>query len=99
MYYQLAVLLKREPQAPAFELPIVTGRKLATYRFDALGSERIETPAGGFDTTHLRALNGEDVIELWYAPAQFDVPVRLRFTDRKKDVFEQNLESTMKGNP
>jgi hypothetical protein len=99
MYYQLALTLKRAESLPPYiELPIATGRKLAPYRFEVLGRERIETPAGSFDALHLRARNRDDLIELWFVPEQFDAPVRLRFTDRKQDVFEQNLESVVKGN-
>ena len=55
---------------------------------DALGEEDIDTPAGHFRTLHLRAMT-DSVTEIWLALDHHRLPVKIRFTDKKGDVFEQ----------
>jgi hypothetical protein len=44
-------------------------------------------------TWHLKtpALPGEQAMELWLAPDHNNLPLRIRFTDRKGEVYEQNV--------
>jgi hypothetical protein len=55
---------------------------------DSLGEEEIETPAGRFRTLHLRAMT-DNVTEVWIALDHDRLPVKIRFTDKKGDSFEQ----------
>ncbi|MBS3916855.1 MAG: DUF3108 domain-containing protein, partial [Sulfuritalea sp.] len=43
-------------------------------------------------TWHMKtpALPGEQAMELWLASDYRNLPVRIRFVDRKGDVFDQN---------
>ena len=83
--YQLAYLPAPEEGST---LGVVTGRKYERYALDALGEAVIETPAGTFRTLHLRAV-GETVTEIWIALDHQRLPVKIRFTDKKGDSYEQ----------
>src|SRR5574343_1560418 len=83
--YQLAYLPR--PDAGA-SVGVVTGKKYGRYALDSLGEEELATPAGRFRTLHLRAM-GNDVTEIWIALDHHRLPVKIRFTDKKGDVYEQ----------
>ena len=83
--YQLAYLPR--PEAGA-SVGVVTGKKYSRYALDSLGEEELATPAGRFRTLHLRAM-GNDVTEIWIALDHHRLPVKIRFTDKKGDVYEQ----------
>lgn len=83
--YQLAYLSAPENGST---IGVVTGRKYERYALDSLGEESIETPAGRFRTLHLRAA-GETVTEIWIALDHGRLPVKIRFTDKKGDSYEQ----------
>ena len=67
---------------------VVTGKKYERYALDSLGEEEIETPAGRFRTLHLRAMT-DNTTEVWIALDRERLPVRIRFTDKKGESFEQ----------
>jgi hypothetical protein len=83
--YHLAYL--RQPESGA-TVGVVTGKKYERYALDSLGEEEIDTPAGRFRTLHLRAMT-DSVTEIWLALDHHRLPVKIRFTDKKGDVFEQ----------
>ena len=83
--YQLAYLGKL---AEGSEIGVVTGKKYERYAIDSLGEEEIETPAGRFRTLHLRAMT-DNTTEIWIALDRQYLPVKIRFTDRKGDSYEQ----------
>ena len=78
--------------ASRIELMIATGKRFGRYAYEAVGEENIETRFGALRTWHLKtpALPGEQAMELWLAPDHHNLPLRIRFTDRKGDVYEQN---------
>jgi hypothetical protein len=86
MYYQLVLLA---PKAGTLEMPIATGRKLETYRIEVLGEEVLALPAGERRASRLRIRSGNDTIELWIAPDMRALPLKIRFTDRKGEIFDQ----------
>lgn len=83
--YQLAYLGKL---ADGGSLGVVTGKKYERYALDSLGEEEIETPAGRFRTLHLRAMTDSST-EIWIALDRGRLPVKIRFTDKKGESFEQ----------
>lgn len=83
--YQLA-FLGSLPEGSV--LGVVTGKKYELYAVDSLGQEVIETPAGRFRTLHLRAMT-DNVTEIWIALDRERLPVKIRFTDKKGESFEQ----------
>jgi hypothetical protein len=83
--YQLAYLPRPEAGAT---IGVVTGRKYDRYALDSLGEENLATPAGHFRALHLRAM-GDNVTEIWIALDHHRLPVKIRFTDKKGDIYEQ----------
>ena len=83
--YQLAYLGQL---ADGASIGVVTGKKYERYALDSLGEEEIDTPAGHFRTLHLRAMT-DSVTEIWIALDRGRLPVKIRFTDKKGESFEQ----------
>jgi len=83
--YQLAYLAKI---AEGASIGVVTGKKYERYALDSLGEEEIEVPAGRFRTLHLRAMT-DNTTEIWIALDHGRLPVKIRFTDKKGESFEQ----------
>ena len=83
--YQLAYLGKL---AEGSTIGVVTGKKYERYMLDSLGEEEIEVPAGRFRTLHLRAMT-DNTTEIWIALDRQRLPVKIRFTDKKGESFEQ----------
>ncbi len=83
--YQLAYLGKA---AEGVTLGVVTGKKYERHALDSLGEEDLVTPAGTFRTLHLRAMTNK-ITEFWIALDHHRLPVKIRFTDKKGESFEQ----------
>ncbi len=83
--YQLAFLGRL---AEGKTLGVVTGKKYDRYQLDSLGEEEIELPAGRFQTLHLR-VQTDNTLEIWIAIEHENLPVKIRFTDKKGESFEQ----------
>lgn len=98
MYYQLMILA---PTQGAVEMPIATGRKLETYRFEVLGEVALATAGGERRTMHVRAQGGGDTIEIWLPAGEGAItrgmPLKIRFIDRKGEVFDQIADDTDTG--
>lgn len=84
-HYQIGLLPHLEA---GYTLPVATGRKLDSYRFEAVGEELIEVPAGSFRTLHLK-VSGTTTTELWLAYDAALLPVKIRHVDRKGESFVQ----------
>jgi hypothetical protein len=93
MYYQLVLLA---PASGVLDIPIATGRKLENYRFEILGEEAVALPAGERRATRVRIRSGNDTIELWLGVGKGadmrGLPLKIRFTDRKGEIFDQLAE-------
>lgn len=75
----------RAGEAPTVVLPMSNGRKVDLYTYRLLGTERIATPLGEFETLHYeRVLEDarESRAEVWIAPARFNLPVRVRYENK-----------------
>ncbi len=83
--YQLAYLKRPEN---GVTVGVVNGKKYDRFALDALGEEDLDIPAGHFRTLHLRA-TGDTVTEIWIALDRDRLPVKIRYTDKKGDIFEQ----------
>ena len=92
-HYQLGYLAKLVDGA---SMGVATGKKFERYSFDAVGEEEIDTPAGHFRTLHIR-VQTDSTTELWLALDRLMLPVKIRYTDRKGESFEQ--VATELGNP
>jgi len=97
LLYQLAYLPRPEEGS---SIGVVTGRKYDRYELDSFGEELLEVPAGQFRTLHLRAVAGNTITEIWIALDRSRLPVKIRFTDKKGDSFDQvATEIAMKVEP
>ncbi|MBK8121665.1 MAG: DUF3108 domain-containing protein [Sulfuritalea sp.] len=97
LYYQLVLLA---PQSGALDLPIATGRKLEIFRIEVLGEETVLLPEGERRAMRLRARRVNDSIELWIAADMPGLPVKIRITDRKGEIFDQVVQDIdIRGNP
>jgi len=78
----------------AVEMPVAGVRRAKLYRFELRGAEAVETPAGRFQALKFERPMDEDDdrLEIWLAPALCHLPVRLRFTDHKGQVIENELK-------
>lgn len=94
MYYQ-AVL--QPPRSGNLSFVIATGRKVDRYRFDVIGEETVTTGLGERRALRLSAKNGSDTIELWIASDLRGLPVKIRFIDRKGEIFDQLAEEISLG--
>lgn len=98
MYYQLVLLA---PTQGVVEMPIATGRKLETYRFEVLGEETLSLPTGERRAIHVRTRSGNDTIEIWLrtgdGAAARGLPLKIRFIDRKGEIFDQIAEEADTG--
>ena len=74
------------------ELMIATGKNYGRHVFETVGEERLATRFGELLTWRLKAVSlaGEQAMELWLATEYRNLPVRIRYIDRKGEVFEQN---------
>ena len=86
IYYQLVLLA---PNGGALDIPIATGRKLESYRIETVGEDILVLPAGERRAMRSRIRSGNDTIDLWIAPEMRALPLKIRFTDRKGEIFDQ----------
>lgn len=92
MFYQLTQAGMR---GAGFQMAVATGRKLERYAFDWLDEEDLTVRAGRFRTWHVRikaASGGGDSTEVWLGQEVAGLPVKIRHTDRKGQVFDQIAE-------
>lgn len=90
MYYQLALA---RPATGDFTLPIVSATKLADYRFERMGNERVRLGERQVEAEHVRVERGDQVFEFWLPldPAYPPLPLRMRVRE-DGDQLDQWLE-------
>jgi hypothetical protein len=88
MFYQL---MQAAQKGEAFIMPVATGRKVERYAFEWLGEDVLSLRVGTIHAWHVRvksAGGGADTIEVWLGREVLGLPVKIRQTDRKGDVFD-----------
>jgi hypothetical protein len=73
-------------------LMIATGKSYSRHAFEPVGEEKLATRFGELRTWHMKTSGqpGEQAMELWLAMDYRNLPVRIRFIDRKGEVFDQH---------
>ncbi len=63
------------------EVMVTNARKVYRHRFRQLGIEAVQMRSGAVQTMHLRseAADPEDTYEVWLAPDNYHLPVRIKF--------------------
>lgn len=78
----------------SFDFAVATGRRYSPRWFvPDEDSSSLETGLGRLlvKRVAMRALPGDNQIEVWLAPDLRWLPVRIRYTDRKGDVYDQRV--------
>ncbi|MGH8480406.1 MAG: DUF3108 domain-containing protein [Gammaproteobacteria bacterium] len=85
LLYQLAIMYDLGAGKRDLSYRIVDGHEIKTYRFLHLGTERIKTPLGEFDTVKIerRKENSQRKTTIWCAPRLRYLAVRLDNRDGK----------------
>lgn len=97
MLLQLSLRMRLQPaDAESIDIPVAGVRDTSIYRFALREKEATELPAGRFRTIRLeRPLDKEnDRVEVWLAPELCWLPVKLRFTDDRGLVVENELRQS-----
>lgn len=78
------------PSGASRDFMVATGKSYNRLIFDVAGEVWLPTGVGEVRTLHLRTRGGEgeQTIELWLALDYRNLPVRLRFTDKKGEVAD-----------
>jgi hypothetical protein len=92
MFAQLAVMMSTPGTV---SLPVVTGKKVERYEFVLVGEEQVATPGGERATVHLRSVqaNSRESTDVWLGREDALLPVKIRYVDRRGDVYEQIAEN------
>ena len=92
---------RANPRATTIELPVAGQGGASTYTFKAQGAETLALPAGRFETVKFERhkQDGDEALEVWLAPSLCSLPVRLRFSDDRGLVIEQQLRAVRAGSP
>jgi hypothetical protein len=85
VFYQLAWLMPRQN----LDLAVATAGRVGRWTFEYLGEETLNVSAVELATLHLRTRADGDMTEVWLATGRGGLPVKIRYTDRNGDVFEQ----------
>lgn len=85
VFYQLAWLAPRR----SLDIPVATASRIGRSTFEWLGEEDVDINGGHMQALHLRTRSGGDTTEVWLAPSRGGLPVKIRYIDRKGDVFDQ----------
>ncbi len=83
-------LLPGKAQTVTFH--IADGKGISHHSYRVVGSERIKTPVGDFDTVRVervRAPNDKDTADLWLAAELGYIPVRLLDVEKDGSRYEQ----------
>lgn len=79
-----------------FPMHVASGKRYDPFNFTVQGEETLETRAGIFRTLHLKATapnNNADTTDVWLAIEHQSLAIKIRFTDRNGDSFEQVIDS------
>ena len=75
-------------------MPMSNGRKVEYYTYRFVAEQKLQTPAGEFDTLHYERVISEpdeNRASVWLAKDRFNFPVRVVFDDPKGLRLEQTL--------
>lgn len=95
-FYQFAFL----PDLPSrLDLQVVSGRKLADYRYVRHDGGSVKVPDGTFATQVFERImdaDAEKAISVWIAPAYYHLPVRIRVIENGVTMEQRLVHLTLK---
>jgi hypothetical protein len=93
LQYQFAYMVSPLSAAIGWHAPlefwVASDKRYRLMRFDIVGEEILELPAGRFLTLHLQSVSNGKMIDFWLAEDYQMLPVKTRFTDKNGDIYEQ----------
>jgi hypothetical protein len=92
LQYQLAHLFSFRNVAelpPSLEFWVAIDKSYELFRFEILGEETLEIPAGIFRTLHLQSVGNNKTFDFWLPQNYQMLPIKTRFTDNNGDIHEQ----------
>ncbi len=93
LFYQLGALLERPAEADAPVVTVTTGRRLVQHSLARVETIPLETPFGTRTVLHLKlpaaaGTTPDESTEVWLDVAS-RLPLKIRYRDRKGEVFDQ----------
>lgn len=79
------------PPPDSFQVHVTDGRRLTHYRYRLVAREKIKTGLGELETLHFEKVRDPDDkrgFEFWLAVERQYLPVRLRYSDKNRRVFD-----------
>jgi len=75
------------------DFPMTNGSKLDYYHYAIYSTQKLETPAGQFDTLYLdnQPKKGESKTEIWLATEHYNLPFKMTITDADGGQLTQIL--------
>lgn len=83
LLYQLNIMQDLPTTATSLRYPVADGGKLKYYNIDIVGTEKVKTSLGSFNTVRLRHIKGKRQTTMWCAEELHYLPVRIE--QRKND--------------
>ena len=95
---QLAQLPPHQTQPTQMTVHVVGVRRAENWTFEFIGKEKLDLPAGQFDTLHWQRPAANDdakgvTADIWFAPSLGYLPVRIRLAQDNGDVLDQQLSA------
>lgn len=93
--YQLQLRLDLINGKELLEYKVADGGRLKEYRFEIIGKEHIETPAGSFDSIKVRRLHDSNDKKtlIWFAPSLNYQMIKLYRQTKKDKAFALSLQT------
>jgi hypothetical protein len=95
----LAVMLDLQQGKREMEYAVADGGRLKRFRYRVLGEDRVETPAGTFETLKMERirLDRGTRTEIWTAPALRYLPVRMQQQEDEGPLLKSELDEFSDG--
>lgn len=94
--FQLAYRVRQLGAIEAtFPMHVASGKRYDAFNFAVQGEESVETRTGTFRALHLKATapsNSADTTDVWLSIEHQWLAIKIRFTDRHGDSFEQVVD-------
>ena len=83
-----------QPLAASGQFRVADGRKMRAFWYEVVGEDLLETALGVVNTLHMRRADGDNAsADVWVDPRRSYLPVKIRATDRKGRMIEQQIRS------
>lgn len=98
--WQLASMMRARPAAfttgSRWDFFVAGQRDGDPWTFEVRAPQKLRSPLGELDTLHMVYVPDDPAnkmqVDVWFAPTQDWLPVRIRFSEKNGDFIEQSLE-------